>query len=39
MDVGRKMTISYMMNKMGSGIIGSERSEKYVSAIYKALGG
>jgi CubicO group peptidase (beta-lactamase class C family) len=37
MDVGRKMTISYMMNKMGPGIIGSERSEKYVSAIYKAL--
>ncbi len=39
MDVGRKMTISYMMNKMGSGIVGSERSEKYVSAIYKALEG
>jgi CubicO group peptidase (beta-lactamase class C family) len=37
MDVGRKMTISYMMNKMGSGIIGSERSAKYVSAIYKSL--
>jgi CubicO group peptidase (beta-lactamase class C family) len=39
MDVGRKMTISYMMNKMGPGIIGSDRSEKYVSAIYKAVGG
>jgi CubicO group peptidase (beta-lactamase class C family) len=39
MDVGRKMTISYMMNKMGSGIIGSDRSEKYVSAIYKAIAG
>ena len=37
MDVGRKMTISYMMNKMGPGIVGSDRSEKYVSAIYKAL--
>jgi CubicO group peptidase (beta-lactamase class C family) len=37
MDVGRKMTISYMMNKMGPGIIGSERSAKYVSAIYKSL--
>src|SRR5580704_12771568 len=37
MDVGRKMTIAYMMNKMGPGIIGSERSAKYVSAIYKAL--
>ena len=39
MDVGRKMTISYMMNKMGPGIVGSERSEKYVSAIYKAIAG
>ena len=39
MDVGRKMTISYMMNKMGPGIVGSDRSEKYVSAIYKALAG
>jgi CubicO group peptidase (beta-lactamase class C family) len=37
MDVGRKMTIAYMMNKMGPGIIGSERSAKYVSAIYKSL--
>jgi CubicO group peptidase (beta-lactamase class C family) len=39
MDVGRKMTISYMMNKMGAGIVGSERSEKYVSAVYGALEG
>ncbi len=38
MDVGRRMTISYMMNKMGPGIIGSERSEAYVRAIYSALG-
>ncbi len=37
MDVGRKMTIAYMMNKMGPGIIGSERSAKYVSAIYNSL--
>jgi CubicO group peptidase (beta-lactamase class C family) len=37
MDVGRKMTISYMMNKMGPGIVGSDRSEKYVSAVYAAL--
>ena len=26
MDVGRRMTISYMMNKMGPGIVGSDRS-------------
>ena len=38
MDVGRRMTISYMMNKMGPGIIGSQRSEDYVRAIYAALG-
>jgi CubicO group peptidase (beta-lactamase class C family) len=37
MDVGRRMTISYMMNKMGAGIIGSDRSERYVRAVYDAL--
>jgi CubicO group peptidase (beta-lactamase class C family) len=37
MDVGRKMTVAYMMNKMGPGIIGSDRAEQYVRAIYAAL--
>jgi CubicO group peptidase (beta-lactamase class C family) len=37
MDVGRRMTISYMMNKMGAGIIGSERSTEYGQAIYDAV--
>jgi CubicO group peptidase (beta-lactamase class C family) len=37
MDVGRRMTIAYMMSKMGPGIIGSDRSEQYVGAIYDAL--
>jgi CubicO group peptidase (beta-lactamase class C family) len=37
MDVGRKVTISYMMNKMAPGIIGSPRSEQYGKAIYAAL--
>ena len=37
MDVGRKMTISYMMNNMAPGIIGSPRSEEYGKAIYTAL--
>jgi CubicO group peptidase (beta-lactamase class C family) len=37
MDVGRRMTISYMMNKMGPGIIGSDRAARYVRAIYTAL--
>ncbi|HSR82795.1 MAG TPA: serine hydrolase domain-containing protein [Streptosporangiaceae bacterium] len=39
MDVGRKMTIAYMMNKMGAGIVGSERSEKYVASVYGSLAG
>ena len=38
-DVGRRMTISYMMNKMGPGIIGSDRSTQYGHAIYDALPG
>jgi CubicO group peptidase (beta-lactamase class C family) len=39
MDVGRRMTISYMMNKMGPGIIGSTRSAEYGHAIYDAVSG
>jgi CubicO group peptidase (beta-lactamase class C family) len=39
MDVGRRTTISYMMNKMGPGIIGSDRSTEYGHAIYDALPG
>jgi CubicO group peptidase (beta-lactamase class C family) len=37
MDVGRRMTIAYMMNKMGPGIVGSDRSAQYVEAIYGAV--
>jgi len=37
MDVGRRATISYMMNKMASGIVGSDRSTEYGRAIYDAL--
>jgi CubicO group peptidase (beta-lactamase class C family) len=39
LDVGRRTTISYMMNKMGPGIIGSERSAEYGQAVYEALAG
>ena len=39
MDTGRRMTISYMMNKMGPGIIGSDRSAAYGQAIYDAVTG
>jgi CubicO group peptidase (beta-lactamase class C family) len=37
MDLDRRMTISYVMNKMGPGILGSPRSEAYVNAIYGAV--
>ncbi|MFJ1763305.1 serine hydrolase domain-containing protein [Amycolatopsis sp. NPDC088138] len=37
-DLDRRLTISYMMNRMGPGIIGSDRSGTYVQAVYDALG-
>jgi CubicO group peptidase (beta-lactamase class C family) len=37
MDVGRRMTISYVMNKMAPGIIGSDRSARYTQAIYDTV--
>jgi CubicO group peptidase (beta-lactamase class C family) len=37
MDLDRRMTISYMMNKMGSGVLGSDRSEAYIREIYGCL--
>ncbi|MGW6449844.1 serine hydrolase domain-containing protein [Lentzea sp. NPDC055074] len=37
MDLDRRLTISYAMNRMAPGIIGSDRSEAYVSAVYDAL--
>ena len=37
MDLDRRLTISYMMNRMAPGIIGSDRSEAYVRAVYDAL--
>ena len=38
MDPARRLTISYMMNRMAPGILGSVRSEAYVRAVYDALG-
>ena len=35
----RRTTISYVMNRMASGIIGSDRSERYVRATLAALDG
>jgi CubicO group peptidase (beta-lactamase class C family) len=36
-DLDTRTTISYMMNKMGPGIIGSDRSQAYVSSILSCL--
>ena len=38
MDLDRRLTIAYMMNKMQPGLVGSDNSAAYVSAIYQALG-
>ena len=37
MDLERRMTFAYMMNKMGPGIIGSDRAESYLRPAYAAL--
>lgn len=36
-DTDRRLTVSYVMNKMNAGIIGSERSAEYISAVYDAI--
>ena len=37
MDLDRRLTISYVMNNMGTDILGSERAAVYTTAIYRAL--
>jgi CubicO group peptidase (beta-lactamase class C family) len=37
MDLDRRTTISYMMNKMAAGIIGSDRAETYVRTVHSCL--
>jgi CubicO group peptidase (beta-lactamase class C family) len=37
-DLDRKLTIGYMMNKMADGIVGSARGASYVQAVYDAVG-
>jgi len=39
MDLDRQVTFSYMMNKMGPGLVGSERASAYVAAFNRALSG
>lgn len=38
MDVGRKVTITYAMNKRSPSVIGNTASKAYIGAIYEALG-
>jgi len=38
MDLDRKVTVTYAMNKMGAGTIGNPRTQAYVKEVYKALG-
>jgi CubicO group peptidase (beta-lactamase class C family) len=37
LDLDRRLTISYMMNRMAPGILGSDRAEAYIRAVYAAL--
>jgi CubicO group peptidase (beta-lactamase class C family) len=38
MDLDRQLTFAYMMNKMAPGIIGSPRSDGYLTEAYRSLG-
>ncbi|MGV0806461.1 serine hydrolase domain-containing protein [Mycolicibacterium setense] len=37
MDLDRRMTVTYAMNRMGGGLLGSPRSEAYLNAVYKRV--
>ncbi|KAL4744864.1 hypothetical protein BDW72DRAFT_212028 [Aspergillus terricola var. indicus] len=37
MDLDRRMSIAYVMNKMGAGVLGSERTAAYVKTIYRIV--
>jgi CubicO group peptidase (beta-lactamase class C family) len=37
MDLDRRMTIAYAMNKMGPGLVGNDNSQAYVKAIYEIM--
>jgi len=38
MDLERRVTLAYMMNRMSPGVIGSPRAETYLVAAYAAMG-
>ncbi|WP_181778793.1 serine hydrolase domain-containing protein [Pseudonocardia pini] len=37
MDLDRRLTFTYVMNRMGPGLIGSDRSDSYLTATLRAL--
>jgi len=37
MDLDRRLTVGYTMNRMAPGIIGSDRAASYLTALYDAL--
>ncbi|MET9589863.1 serine hydrolase domain-containing protein [Streptomyces sp. NPDC006516] len=37
MDLDRRVTFAYMMNRVGDGILGSERTHSYVRRVYEVL--
>ena len=37
MDLDNKMTISYVMNKMGQGTVGNPRTVGYLEAVFDAV--
>ena len=38
LDLDRRLTISYLMNRMAPGILGSDRAESYIRAVYDVVG-
>jgi hypothetical protein len=38
MDIDRRVTITYAMNKRSSSLIGNTASKAYIKAVYEALG-
>jgi hypothetical protein len=37
LSLGRRTTFAYVMNMMGQGLFGSERTARYATLIYEAL--
>ncbi len=38
MDLDRRITFAYTMNRLGDGILGSERTHSYIRHVYESLG-